>query len=349
MDSLPTVTIDPGVLAVPRSDCTKDDAYRYVETLLDWCRLLKEPWLTVCMSEQASNVLIAEELFPLRNHLRELFNEHGIAEYTVNDIAVLAEKLLSLEQSFESYHRVEDVLTDHVETVPDVIRLIAHDCLQTNLQRCVTLIAVLRKHCAQPLGGHSLILKQAPERVIQVRACIHDLEHSRDDIPPLPCSPEFFEGDVLVCDSFSGLIECLDEAAILAGAQDDVGIELAIRIALYKSELERGGTPEWSNMIAPALGAKFRETCQRICDDHGESVPPKILRAIEETANKRNLQAVHALRTRAGGDARQRTRGFDRAQRRDIDRGFHLHYWDRADGAVELASVVYHDDFSIPE
>ena len=37
------------------------------------------------------------------------------------------------------------------------------------------------------------------------------------------------------------------------------------------------------------------------------------------------------------------------AMRRDIDRKIHLHYWECAQGVHELASVSFHDDFSIPE
>jgi hypothetical protein len=43
MHSLPSVTIDAGVLAVPHVDCAKDDAFQYVDTLLDWSKLLDEP------------------------------------------------------------------------------------------------------------------------------------------------------------------------------------------------------------------------------------------------------------------------------------------------------------------
>jgi hypothetical protein len=164
----------------------------------------------------------------------------------------------------------------------------------------------------------------------------------------LPCPPKFFEGDVLVCDDFRGLIECLDETAILVGASDDLGIELAVRIALFKYDIAHGDSLDWGGMIVPAIGSKFRELCQQVCADQGDSVPPKILRSIVENIKGHNLPAVHALRTGPGGNDPQRMRGSDKAQRRDIDREFHLHYWECADGTVELASVVYHNDFSIP-
>lgn len=346
---MPSVTIDAGVLAVPESSCTVDEAHRYVDTLLDWSKLLDEPWVAIYMSERASELLFAECLYPLRDHLKKLFHAHGIVEYDVNTVARIADRLLTITPSFETYYRLRDVLTENVETDPDILRLTTHDGLQSDLARCVTLIAILRKHCLQPLGGHSLILRETPMQVIKVKAKVHELEHERDDLPPLPCPPEFFEGEVLVCDDFRGLIACLDETAILIGASDNIGVKLSIRIALFKHEIAQGEDPDWGNTSVPLIGPEFRETSQRCCADNGASLPPRILRSIVETIKKQNLRAVHALRSGSGGDDPQRKRGSDKAQRRDIDREFHLHYWDCADGTVELASVVYHKDFSILE
>lgn len=348
MDSLLNVTIDAGVLAAPHVDCAKDDAFQYVDTLLDWSKLLDEPWVRIYMSERASESLFYDGLYPLREQLSELFNAHGIVEYDVNTVARLANQLLVITPSFDTYYRVKDVLAEHLATDPDVIRLTTHEGLQSDLARCITLIAILRKHCSQSLGGHSLILREAPKQVIQVRAHIHDLDHCRDDIPVLPCPPEFFEGEVMVCDNFRGLIDCLDESAILVGASDDLGIELSVRIALFKNAIAQGDSPNWSDVVVPTIGARFRELCQKICAEQVGSIPPKILRSIVDVINGRNLPAVHALRIGPGGNDPQRIRGADRAQRRDIDKEFHLHYWESADGTIELASVVYHNDFSIP-
>ena len=301
------------------------------------------------MSKRASEVLDKEGLYPFREQLKKLFSEHGIVEYSVNDVARITDQLLQITPSFETYYRVEDVLSDQFETNPDVLRLTTYNGLQSDLARCILLIAILRKHCSQPPGGHSLILRQAPRNVIQVRAQIHELDHERDDIPTLPSPPEFFEGDVLACDDFKGLVECLDEAAILAGASNNPGVELAIRIALFKDGITQGEVPDWGGALNSRIGAKFLKTCQQCCADRHDALPQKILRSIVETINGQNLRAIHALRTGMGANDPQRMRDTDKAFRRDIDREFHLHYWDCSDGAIELASVVYHNDFSIPE
>lgn len=349
MHSRPSVTIDAGVLAAPHLTCSIGDAYQYVETLLDWSKLLDEPWVAIYMSEKASEVLSVDGLYPLREQLEELFNAHGIVEYSVNDVVRIVNQLLNITPSFETYYRVKDVLSERLETDPDVIRLTTHEGLQSDLARCIILIAILRKHCSQPLGGHSLILREAPRQIIQVRAQIHYLEHERDDILALPYPPEFFDGDVLVCDDFRGLVECLDETAILTSASDHFGIELAVRVRLFKYAIAQGEEPEWGESALPTIGAKFHDTCQQCCANQGASLAGKILRSIIETIQGHNLSAVHALRTGVGGNAPQRMRGSDKALRRDIDREFHLHYWYCGDGTIELASVVYHNDFSIPE
>ena len=181
--SMLSVTIDAGVLAVPQPTCTYNDVYRYIDTLLDWKKLLDEPWVAIYMSERASEALIEDSLFPFREQLNQLFCTHGIEEYDVNTVASVVNRLLAITPFFETYYHLKDVLTEHLETEPDILKLTTCDGLQTDLARCVVLIAILRKHCSQPLGGHSLILREAPKDVVKVRAQIHCLEHERDDIP----------------------------------------------------------------------------------------------------------------------------------------------------------------------
>jgi len=112
--------------------------------------------------------------------------------------------------------------------------------------------------------------------------------------------------------------------------------------------MDQGEIPDWSNVSLPVIGPKFREFCLACCNDQADALPGKILRSIVETVKGQNLSAVHALRTGIGGGNPQRLRGSDKAQRRDIDREFHIHYWECDTGIIELAAVVYHNDFSIP-
>lgn len=347
---MPSVTIDAGVLAAPPEHGSADDVYHYVETLLDWSKLLDEPWVTIYMSERASEVLFDDGLFPLRNQLMRLFAASGIVEYDVNTVAEVIDRLLQLTPSFETYFSIQDVLAENLTLEPNILQLCSGTRLQSDLARCVVLIAILRRHCQEPVCEHSLILRRAPGRTVRVRALIKILEHQRTDLGATPSPPEYFEGDVLVCDNFRGLIECLDEDTILRKATDDIGVEAAIRITFYKSRLAHGKAPEWDDVPNHRIGHAFQSLLQELHPT--QQLASRLLQTIVETLEKTNLAATHWLRTGSGGDNPQRLRESDQAKawRRDIDCEHHLHYWNCEDGTVEIASVSFpHNDFMIPE
>ena len=98
--SVVTVNIDAGVLGVPGGSTAAEDCHRYVATLLDWAKLLDEPWVAILVSERASEALIEDGLYPLRNELHRLFCSHGIVEYDVNTVAQVVDRLLRMTPSF---------------------------------------------------------------------------------------------------------------------------------------------------------------------------------------------------------------------------------------------------------
>ena len=347
--SFASVTIDAGVLAVPSISATPKDAHHYVNTILNWSKLLDELWVDIYMSEQATEALFEDGLYPLHDQLTQFFNTNGISDYAANDIVLVVNKLLQLTPYFETYFKVRDVQAKQVVTDPDILGPNFGANLQSNLTQCVVLIAILRGYCQRPILEHFLILRHAPSRIVQVQALVHVLEHDRNDLNEIPKPPKFFVGDVSVCDDFRGFIECLDESEIFRNATDDFGIEIAIRIALYKSRIESQQEPEWEEIPNLQIGRLFHQKAKDICSNQADSFRKQVLRAIVETLEKTNLSEVHALRTGPGGDDPQRMRGKDKAQRRNIDHAYRLHYWQCEGGMVELASIGPHDNFSIPE
>lgn len=346
---MPSVTIDTCVLAAPQLTASRDDIMEYVETLLDWKKLLEEPWVAIYMSEHASEAMINDGVYPLRGELKRLFSEKGIQEYDANTVGLLADELLKKTPSFETYFRIRDVLPSDFSTLPDLLSIHTSDALSTELARCVIIIAILRSHCRKAILDHNLIVK--PWRgttIVQVRAQIHDIETTRDDLLPLPVPPEFFEGDILVCQNFRELVLNLDECAIWSAAQDEIGLELATKMAVYKSRLDRNVEPDWEEITGFEFGRKFFRY-KLDCDRAGSlGLADRILRALAETIDDINPRAVHEKRTGSGGGNPQELRGEDKAWRRDIDRDYHLHYWECADGTIEFASVGPHNMFDIP-
>lgn len=346
---MPSVTIDAGVLAAPSSDSSADTVYTYIDTLLDWRQLLKEPWVAIYMSARASESLFFDGMYPLRGSLKPLFRTHGVMHADVNTVATLVDYLLQITPSLEAFCRVEDVLAEELSVEPDVVRLSRGERVQSDFERCLTIIAILRQHCGDLLRNHFLVLRDAQELNVTVQAKILTIEHERDDLNEVPTCPEVFRGDVLVCDDFRGLIQCLDAPEVLANSTDNIGLETAIRIALYKSRLDRGENPDWNDIGDLRIGHQFFRTVE---EERGASsaLPAKILRAIVDTVDRENMTRTHDIRTGPHGNDPQRMRGNDGAMRRDIDRDYHLHYWSCGNGSVELASVNYpHDNYWIPE
>ncbi len=346
---MPSVTIDAGVLAAPPADGTADDVHGYLDTLLDWSTLLDESWVAIYMSEKASEALVGDGLYPLHDDLTKLFKTNGIMEYDVNTVTTVVNRLLQRTPTLETHFRIQYVLADELSTNPDILQRTAGKALQSNLANCVILIAILRQYCRESIRDHSLILRHAPtQKIVNVRAIIHEIDHKRNDLGALPTHPEVFEGDVLISHDFRGLIESLDESSILASSAENADLETAIRIALYKSRFKRGEDPDWDDVCGFQIGQSFFRTVNMLCPGQASSFFVKVLRAIVETLDRKNLADEHKLRTGSGGNDPQQMRGKDGAMRRDIDYEFHLHYWRCDDDTVELASVVTHNDFTIP-
>ena len=349
------VTIDTSVLAVPQVDSDKEDAEKYVKALLDWSQRLKNnPWLGMYKSEKTDEILYADGQFP-RQQLESLFATHGIPQYDFNTVMRQVDRFLNRILSFEEEFQIEDVLLDPFETSPDINCLITRHNLQSKLERMIALISILNKFCHGTLGKHLLILRDIPMKVnrIHVTACIQILEHNRDDIDIR--TPESFESCVLVCDDFQGLVEHLDESKALTNAADDDEIKLAVQIALFKYNQGHDNITNWDNEELPHIGSEFREKCQQVCRKEERGIPKKILRSIVEAVTHENLDERHRLKTGSGANDPQKVRQSDNAKawRRVIGQGktpLRLHYWQRTDNTIELASVNHnHDDYSIPE
>ena len=243
--ALASVTIDAGVLAAPTHDETREEVCRYVEAILRWSEHLARPWVAVYMSKRTSEVMFEDDLYPLRDQLTALFTSKGIVEYDVNTVAAVIDHLLQRTPFFEDYFSIRDVLLENVALEPDIRRFCSGTALQSDMVRCVLLMAILRKYCWKSVQNHLSILRTAPAGTVRVRAHIHELEHTRDDLPTWPVPPEYFEGDVLACEDFQGMVKCLDEDAMLLNATDDAGVETAIRTAVFKSRVKNDVTLIW--------------------------------------------------------------------------------------------------------
>lgn len=125
----------------------------------------------------------------------------------------------------------------------------------------------------------------------------------------------------------------------------------SIKLAVYQMKPEFVNNQKWPNF---SLDFSFHKDFFNSVENLGfrtqDSKVEMLLRACCETILDEKLADTHAIRENEKGGAKQLIRKVDnaRAWRRDIDYEFHLHYWKIGD-KVEFASVVPHNDFSIPE
>jgi hypothetical protein len=353
MGNKPGVTIDGSLIAVPPTTCSRDDAHSYVDRLLEWGRLLDNSEVIVFLSVDTCSALDAEGVYPIRQHLKELFRVHPIVEFTVNDIAQLTVRLLSKSQTFEDLLGIRDVLHDPVLTNPNVLDGIPYPRLKSLLERCLISMAIIEKYCSDWVGVNLLVLRSPSPHPVEIRSRIHEIEHVRNDIGSIPYHPAEFLGCVAVYNGFAALVESVDEYPLMANAKSFLAYSSAMKFAIFKYRIKIGQHPDWDSLekVIPAIGEDFLDSLHGCCKSSDPRLMERAVRAMMETIHGQNMAAVHQLREGSGGNAKQRTRTKDKAkaQRRDIDYEFHLHYWDCPDGSVELASVVYHNDFSIPE
>ena len=113
-----TITIDAGLLAVPHVGGSTEDVHGYVERILDWAKLLDEPWIALCMSEHASGLCRPMSYFRSETTCVGSFSCHGIREYDVNTVATVINRLLQHTPSFETCYRVRETLSEDSPPVP---------------------------------------------------------------------------------------------------------------------------------------------------------------------------------------------------------------------------------------
>lgn len=347
-----SVTIDAGVLALPAHDCMPEDVHEYVSRLLEWQKVLSENLIGIFMSERITAVLLDDCLYPLRGELHKLFSTKGIVEYDANTVAAFTEQLLRLTPHFEARFGMREVLQEQLHTTPALHDLTVGSNVASDLGRCLTLFAILRSHCGNESRQHTVVLRKGPVfGPILIRTLIYELEHGRNDLAPLPEPPECFSGVVAGCTSFHGLIMGTDESEAWMSGEASEDRELAVRIAVYKSRVKAGQAVEWDELPLFRFGGEFLTHADSMCRDLRGTFIERLLRSIVETLEQAALTDTHQLRTNPAGGSPQRRRRSDSAKawRRDIDHTYHLHYWQCQDGLIELASVVTHNDFRIPE
>jgi hypothetical protein len=345
------VTIDTAVFAPPPIGSVAGDVFRFIETLLHWKDAMDDGAIDIYRSKFAQEVLMRCDLYPMRPQLKQLFAGAGVVAYDANTVGVWAEKLFSGSIEIEPILGISDVLLGDLTVDPDVFAAIAPDALRDEAHRCAVILSVANRFGPEEiLRAHAMAVRAAGVRnAINVRALIEDIEHSRQDLDGLALAPQYFDGSVVACSGFNDFLLSLDAVTILRAATGSEDVAVAVRLGLYRAWSTRGNPRDWSDLPSFRLGLHFFDSLVEHHVMSGSGLADRVMRCLLETVGHEKLADTHALRTGQGGGNPQRARGKDLAWRRDVDREYHLHYWECDTGIVELARLVVHNDFSIPE
>jgi predicted RNA-binding protein with RPS1 domain len=147
-----------------------------------------------------------------------------------------------------------------------------------------------------------------------------------------------------------------DRSGYLEGELAAAGLDETARfVADVRRAWERTTTPAdrerylWND---PVIGPEFLQTLSQVQGINRDRVVEVCAHVVSGRAPEIGGLELHPLRSSEGGGAPQREREDGaKAWRCSLQVGSpsarRLHYWQLPDGGVELAKIVYHDDFSI--
>ena len=349
-------TLGANVLAFNDIGSSKEEVLSHVQNLNEYVRLDREELVKFNISEQSFCFLCENNLLPTHDNIKKILKKFEIIEIDANTVLSRIQPLLTAFNDsafFERVYNIEEIEFKKFAINPDVFEENDPDGLREELARNIVLVALLQKYGSEFEDTSCFVLKCASNNTYRIQASLHSIQNYRSDMPSDSDLPMEMKFDLIARGSFHELIQFIDEKDLLIKAENNSDVEKAIRIGNFKHQFKDKAknieTLDWSAESIPIVGRDFRENSQRCCANADGSLPAKIIRSIVETINEQNLKKVHKLRTGKGGDNPHRTRTEDgaKAWRRDIDREYHLHYWECQNGRVELANVGVHDNFKI--
>jgi hypothetical protein len=307
--------------------------------LVAW-RTLPTPCVTTYKLKRTTELLAEASSFPYFGPVRLALDAFGISYIEARDVIVIAQSLLDHLPDIEGALGIDEALFDGVELEPAEFLVGRHVALQEGLRDGVAFTLLIREWLDAGVDRQHILSRDTAGRSIRLRAELVECS------PPAVPVPVRVEGAVSVCRRPSELRERLDADGAWCSARLDAERIGALELSVHQHQVRMGGldAKRWR------CGTQFFATARTsgFLDDGPKA--RRLLRACAETILGIALAGTHALRTGAGAMNPQRTRrgGAERAWRRDVDQEFHLHYWEGDEG-VELASVVTHGEFEIPE
>jgi len=343
--------IDPFLLAYPRADVEIEEFENYINSLTSWGEEIEKikdiNFAGIYTSAQTAEILAEENGYPERNELEKTIKNLNL-QRTVQprDIIILIEGLMRFP-FIEDRLKLNEILIDNIECNPSCHIDERNSIFIEHYNRLAILMCLLCKLKNFEDKTQILVTRHRKEDSTSISVKGEVIDYEFCDDTQLWEIPNTVSGCLVSCVNASSLDVFIDALTIWVHADCEKTYKYAIDIYTRKETL-KSEIPK--NSLTWSFGKNFLESAKNLEFLNNEIRVKMLLRACAETILEQKLQATHWLRTGKGANNPQKKRNKDQAGawRRDIDREYHLHYWQTAN-ELEFASVVSHNDMSIPE
>lgn len=335
---MPNLFLDPILFLCPSPEDNSQVWEDYVQTLTAWSEIKNSSWATLFRLDSLPPdcYLSEQHKVPLRK-----------IDLQFQDVLKVFNSLRDKPRSIEDALNLRDTVFDGLCHEPNDHLRNRPTALIDAYYRLVVLLSLYAHIHHLPLGEQRLItrsLEDGTEVTLTVETLICDFFQT----PQPPEIPGKLSASFSAYSTAQGFRHTVDPVTLWTKARNHIDLRPAIELFLAQNALEYGLTDSDVETMPWDIGSEFFTTCRKHGFLHESGKVKRLLRACGETILKQNLGAAHKFRAGKGAREPQRRRSGDKAWRRDINRTYHLHYWETSNGP-EIASVVHHDNMSIPE
>lgn len=336
--------LDAYSLACPRVSEGAEAATRFIFGLVGWQELFQAEWISIYLSEHTYSLLVEEGLYPADSRIREIIAQHGL-NVQVRDVVVLINSLLNRAPSFEERFGIGSVTANQERYITTMLNDGRSQAFSDALRRLLLWVAIAEYFGRLSRKEIFLVGRLNGVEFEDVRIEANtDVCILRPDELKFGCQIDCV---IRACATLVALYSGLDPVRMWVMAGSDEEYRQSLRIALVQRGADVAEVASETSVYRVNFGTEFLRSVTSLRFQADEGRARRLIRACCDTILNESCNATHALRDGRGGNNSQVTRGADAAWRRDIDYEFHLHYWATSAGP-EFASVVVHNDFSIP-
>lgn len=334
--------IDPYLIACPQI-FEKEKFEEYLYKLLDWEELKTADWINLYMLRETHDVLWEHNKYPIWDDLKIFIKKFEIDYIQPKDVVALVDSFLHKTTKIQDYLFVSDYLYDIIKVEPAIQNRDkvfidkAYDLLNFAGLKCII--------DKEEANVQYFVISSFDSANITFSSTINYIEFSvleNSFVYPLDLSYNYN-----CCESYKKL--CLQtnysKLWLLNNKKPKVLYQL-IYLNTIKMARELGRTIEIGELKEFHIGKSFFSDLVSLHFDNNEEKITILLRAISEELLRVNMIGTHALRNGKGANNEQIVVDGFKANRRDIDYEYHLHYWDDGNKII-LSNVVLHNDFDI--